>query len=699
MKIKTNISRIFVMILALAMLFSQAAAAKSIPLIFPDGIPEATEESSPEADAEYFDPELNGSEFPEEEIQDESVRYDENVKDGSQAGYKPNYYDYISHYNYDAFEEIAELYQSTHLYNFTTEELYDAFLRKLLADNPYLFKMFLSTLLSTMDKYSNYYDSDSGFLDSTGTYYGITMGDPDELERKKLGFGEKKGTYIISVIPGSGADTAGVKVGDRIVAIGDFDVEGLPYNVVNTLLRYYPFTPKVDEEKPVTLETFRQILNGKITDTQTISLAVEYLTSILADAKLAEEQAAQQPTQSPDSAPQDAAQATPTVNPLVLTLERGGERVTLSMVKSSVQVSQVSVDYDFELKIATLTISSFGAHGVAEETRQALEQIRKLGIRNIIIDLRSNGGGYIDEAVAMADLFVEKENEVYCYLNSRTMEKPEPILSAGTGKDYGDIVILVGPATASASELFSMILRDHVGAFLIGTTTYGKAVGQSAYYLMNGDMITVTDSEILTPGLRSYNDIGLSPNLEIDILEMRYKFPEELKKLELTYDAYLSIKPGEYSTAALAFEKYFAFLGNMDEAFADGVFDENTTRAINAYLLLNERVADGILTEADIKKLSNSVNKYRAYFYNMDTQYEVATFYFRSFSQAKRRVKELVNESKKAVAEKREIERIYVEQMRAEEKAEQEAQKQAEAQQSQEQTNEITPETQQAKQP
>lgn len=149
--------------------------------------------------------------------------------------------------------------------------------------------------------------------------------------------------------------------------------------------------------------------------------------------------------------------------------------------------------------------------------------------------------------------------------------------------------------------------------------------------------------------------------------------------MTLTYEDYLKVKPGEYSEEALAFEKFFAETGYFDGAYADGIVDENTVKAINAYLLANRRVADGVLTEDDINGLVETVNSLKAYFYTPDTQYMVAKMYFSSASQAKRLVKELNTAAKKAAADKQEIEEKYYEMIKKQEKEEKEAQKAAEA--------------------
>lgn len=596
---------------------------------------EAQEEDAvKEDDYKHFDPSLYDN-LPAHEA---PVRHEEGVADSSFAGYNPGESKYIDNATYAFFDEVASLYTDTHLYDFSKDQLMDSFFKKLIAENPLMFKMFLNTLLSTMDKYSSYHEAEAGFMSNAQGAYGIVMYSPDNAECKERGI--EKGVYIKSVVKGSGAEKAGLKAGDRIVCIGDFNIEGLPFSLVQSLVKVYPFVPVDKSNEPkITINTIKNVFDGKTTDVETIEAIVSYFSGLLEQAK--QQENAPLPEQTPPAEEAKKPQS------ITLVVDSNGEMKSLTIEKSIVNPSNIYYSYDYEKKIAYIQIEFFSSKGMANEMFAILEDFRKKNVTQFIIDLRDNGGGYADEAIAMANLFIESKGEVLFYYNSKKAAKPEPVKSLGTGKDYGDIAILVNENTASAAEILAFILRNHAGAKLFGTQTYGKAVGQSMYALTNGDSITITDSEILTPGLRSYNEIGLEPDLEIDLLEMHYEFPQHLRKLSVTYEEYAVLEQGVYSEKALAFEEFFSLFGCLDRDYVDGIIDENTVKAINAYLIANRRVPNGILEKEDIQRINDTVDKYKAYFYFEDTQLAVAKIYFSSFSQAKRLKKELETKSAK----------------------------------------------------
>lgn len=141
------------------------------------------------------------------------------------------------YYSY-AFYRILDLYVDNHLYDFSKEEALDAFLKKLLNENPYLFKYLVNTLLSTMDPYSSYHEASSHFLD---------------VEKASAGFGfmiseDENGAFVKSVLRDSNASLAGFEAGDRFVSIAGYNVEGLPLDAVSAILqRPYIFASKKDE--------------------------------------------------------------------------------------------------------------------------------------------------------------------------------------------------------------------------------------------------------------------------------------------------------------------------------------------------------------------------------------------------------------------------------------------------------------------
>ena len=141
------------------------------------------------------------------------------------------------------------------------------------------------------------------------------------------------------------------------------------------------------------------------------------------------------------------------------------------------------------------------------------------GATGIIIDLRNNGGGIVDEATGIADLFLDKGETILITKSKKenneeeTKSERDPIV-----KDI-PVVILVNEATASASEILAGALKDNYGATIIGKQTYGKGVIQTLYTLTDGSGIKITTEEYYTPNHNQINEVGITPDIEVDITE------------------------------------------------------------------------------------------------------------------------------------------------------------------------------------
>ena len=236
----------------------------------------------------------------------------------------------------------------------------------------------------------------------------------------------------------------------------------------------------------------------------------------------------------------------------------------------------------------------------------------------------------------MAETFVE-DKELLCYYNERGLEEPTPIYSTTPKASFDSITILVNGNTASAAELFTSILQSKGIAKIIGERTYGKSVGQSVYYLANGDYITITTYEILDEKLKSYNGVGIIPDLEIEKVEICYTLPE---LGSFNHQNYKEIVPGKYNDVTKALEDRLVIMGLMYDKDADGVYDDTTKAALRIYQK-NQGIADsGECTYDTVTQITNTINTFKTYTYREDSQYDVAMIVHSSFSQGKRLVKE-----------------------------------------------------------
>lgn len=146
-----------------------------------------------------------------------------------------------------------------------------------------------------------------------------------------------------------------------------------------------------------------------------------------------------------------------------------------------------------------------------EEVVSALESLQENDIQALIVDMRNNSGGLLQESVDVASQFLD-ENMVIVYENSNNTER---ILTASNGGLATDIplVVLVNQGTASASELVAGAIQDHGRGTLIGQRTFGKGTVQQIFRLSDESSVHITSAEWLTPDQRRLESIGLEPDI------------------------------------------------------------------------------------------------------------------------------------------------------------------------------------------
>ncbi len=166
--------------------------------------------------------------------------------------------------------------------------------------------------------------------------------------------------------------------------------------------------------------------------------------------------------------------------------------------------------------IGYIKFSSFD-DGTAEEFKNKFEELEKQGIKSLIIDLRNNGGGIVDEALQIADYATEKNSVLLYEIDKNQKEeiqksKNDPIINM-------PIIILTNKNTASSSEILAGALKDLGKAKIVGTKTFGKGVIQQILTLPDGDGLKITAEEYLTPNKTKINKIGIEPDEVVEISE------------------------------------------------------------------------------------------------------------------------------------------------------------------------------------
>lgn len=198
-----------------------------------------------------------------------------------------------------------------------------------------------------------------------------------------------------------------------------------------------------------------------------------------------------------------------------LEIIRDGKPFNITLTRENIKLNHIKSKI-LKNNIGYLNITAFDS-GCSEEFEEKYNQLKSQGAKSLIIDLRNNGGGIVDEALEIADLIVEKEKTTLITIDKNGTEETEksskdPIITE-------KIVLLVNENTASSSEILAGCLKDYNKATIVGKNTFGKGVIQELMSLKDGSGIKLTTNEYLTPNRNKINEVGIKPDVEVDIPE------------------------------------------------------------------------------------------------------------------------------------------------------------------------------------
>lgn len=212
-----------------------------------------------------------------------------------------------------------------------------------------------------------------------------------------------------------------------------------------------------------------------------------------------------------------------------------GTEVTITVYRSSdgedheytmprQKVVNPTVDYKMlEDKIGYVEVLSF-YEVTAEQYIAAVEDLKKQGMKGLIVDLRNNGGGLLDIAVEMLDYMLPEGKIVY------TEDKEGNIIEEHNSSDKEKfelpLVLLVNGYSASASEIFAGAIKDHGIGTLVGTNTFGKGIVQRMFPLEDGSAIKLTIAKYFTPNGNDIHEVGIKPDIEVEFDGEAYKESE-----------------------------------------------------------------------------------------------------------------------------------------------------------------------------
>lgn len=198
----------------------------------------------------------------------------------------------------------------------------------------------------------------------------------------------------------------------------------------------------------------------------------------------------------------------------------------VTLVRDQIPMPTLDAFYMIEPGIGYIHLERFGAN-TGEELRKTIKELQKQGMKDLILDLEQNGGGYLDAAVDVTSEFLDA-GQLVVYTNGRTVERRNYTTGPGGLMRKGKLVVLVDEYTASASEIVSGALQDYDRATIVGRRTFGKGLVQRPLPLNDGSMIRLTVAHYYTPTGRCIQkpyEKGKREDYEHDV-ENRYNHGE-----------------------------------------------------------------------------------------------------------------------------------------------------------------------------
>lgn len=194
-------------------------------------------------------------------------------------------------------------------------------------------------------------------------------------------------------------------------------------------------------------------------------------------------------------------------------IKRNDEYLTFDLVRENIKIYHVYSEI-LDNNVGYISLITFDT-GCADEFYKKLTELKDKGITKLVIDLRNNTGGIVNESLNIAEMFINKGNKLLITEDNKnnkvtTYAKSDAIVDM-------DVVVLCNKYTASASEILIGALRDNNIAKTVGTQTYGKGVIQQIFKLKDGGALKITTEEYYTPNETKINKVGITPDVEVEL--------------------------------------------------------------------------------------------------------------------------------------------------------------------------------------
>jgi carboxyl-terminal processing protease len=273
--------------------------------------------------------------------------------------------------------------------------------------------------------------------------------------------------------------------------------------------------------------------------------------------------------------------------------------IVFELIRELIEVNPVTYEV-LEGDVGYIRLSEFNDHA-GEHVDKALEHFDGLGIKDIVLDLRNNPGGMVDQSVEVASRFVPEGPVVHIDRRSA----PRQTLRSELKEPKYNLAVLVNGGSASASEIVAGAVQDTGAGILIGTQTFGKGTVQQVLPLQNGGRLKLTIARYLTPSDRVIDGEGITPDIVVENPSPEGKYKGDLAPIKGARKLSLN----SIGLDVLGAEQRLDTMG-YSPGEVDGVFDSALEQAVRKFQSDTGLYSYGVL---DITTQQRLVTEYQLY--------------------------------------------------------------------------------------
>lgn len=286
---------------------------------------------------------------------------------------------------------------------------------------------------------------------------------------------------------------------------------------------------------------------------------------------------------------------------VTLTISRPGtdKPFDVKIVRDEIPIETVYAEMGAD-KIATIQITTF-SENTYSELEKALKDMESKGMKGLVIDLRGNPGGLLDQAVDIASLFLPDGKVI---VQEQVKDGSKQTIKADSSAHNGykvkvPVTMLIDEGSASASEILAAAARESGDIKLVGAKSFGKGTVQTALPLSDGSLLKLTIAKWLTPDGEWIHEKGIKPDVAVALPAYATMAIPDASK---TY------KEGSFGDDVKTIETMLAAL-KYNVGKVDGLFDADTTDGVKAFQEASKLKVDGIVTGATTDALITAIQK------------------------------------------------------------------------------------------